>query len=133
MQDRADPHARVRGPSRRSAGSGARCLTGRGRRRCSRCARYYRRHLTGVPARGRLDDASHQRAADVAPPSIDGPFHAGIPRRAQARWQRRRYCPNELRVAHFAVHGTARGWRQDSTIDQFLAACPVNLALTGVL
>ena len=86
-----------------------------------------------MPARGRLDDASHQRAADVAPPSIDGPFHAGIPRRAQARWQRRRYCPNELRVAHFAVHGTARGWRQDSTIDQFLAACPVNLALTGVL
>jgi hypothetical protein len=71
------------GPSRRSAGSAARRLSGRGGRGCSRCAGYDRRHLPGVPARGmrtlfekdnpRRLKAARQRRLDRAyvPPAVE--------------------------------------------------------------
>ena len=67
MRDRADPHARERAlvpPAASAAG----LLTGRCRRRSRKRSLFDRRQLSGLPARGRLDDAS-----------ISGPWKCGKP------------------------------------------------------
>jgi len=68
MRDRADPHARERALAASPRRSAAGLLTERCRRRSRKRSLFDRRQVSGLPARGRLDDAS-----------ISGPWKYGKP------------------------------------------------------